>query len=155
MVSYPSYENNRLARFIPQYYYEQLSQDLRNPLLNHAVGDELPAGSVFKLVTAVGALNEGVVTPEQIIKTPPKITIEDKSVTTDIGARSKDFIDWNKAGFGELDFPGFNSSNVYFTNWAAALRMKYPKAWASAAWEPMPALWVMGAPQSSCPGGTA
>jgi len=116
MVSYPSYENNRLARFIPQYYYEQLSKDLRNPLLNHAVGDELPAGSVFKLVTAVGALNEGVVTPEQIIDTPPKITIEDKSVTTDLGARSKDFVDWNKAGFGQLDFLGgiSNSSNVYF-----------------------------------------
>ncbi len=116
MVSYPSYENNRLARFIPGYYYEQLSKDLLNPLLNHAVGDELPAGSVFKLSTAVGALNEGVVTPEQIIKTPPKITIEDKSVTTDLGARTKDFVDWNEAGFGELDFLGGikNSSNVYF-----------------------------------------
>jgi penicillin-binding protein 2 len=116
MVSYPSYENNRLARFIPGYYYEQLSNDLRNPLLNHAVGDELPAGSVFKLSTAVGALNEGVVTPEQVIKTPPKITIEDKSVTTDLLARSKDFVDWNEAGFGELDFLGgiSNSSNVYF-----------------------------------------
>ena len=116
MVSYPSYENNRLARFIPGYYYEQLSKDLLNPLLNHAVADELPAGSVFKLSTAVGALNEGVVTPEQIIKTPPKITIEDKSVTTDLGARTKDFVDWNKAGFGELDFLGGikNSSNVYF-----------------------------------------
>ncbi len=116
MVSYPSYENNRLARFIPGYYYEQLSKDPLNPLLNHAVADELPAGSVFKLSTAVGALNEGVVTPEQIIKTPPKITIEDKSVTTDLGARTKDFVDWNKAGFGELDFLGGikNSSNVYF-----------------------------------------
>ncbi len=116
MVSYPSYENNRLARFIPGYYYEQLSKDLLNPLLNHAVADELPAGSVFKLSTAVGALTEGVVTPEQIIKTPPKITIEDKSVTTDLGARTKDFVDWNKAGFGELDFLGGikNSSNVYF-----------------------------------------
>lgn len=129
MVSYPSYENNRLARFIPQYYYEQLSQDLRNPLLNHAVGDELPAGSVFKLVTAVGALNEGVVTPEQVIKTPPKITIEDKSVTTDIGARSKDFVDWNKAGFGELDFLGgiANSSNVYFYKLAGGYEDEVPE----------------------------
>lgn len=116
MVSYPSYENNRLARFIPEYYYRQLSEDLGNPLLNHAVGDELPAGSVFKLVTAVGALNEGVVTPEQIIKTPPKIVIEDKSVSNELIVRTKEFVDWNKAGFGQLDFLGgiSNSSNVYF-----------------------------------------
>src|SRR3990170_2417218 len=116
MVSYPTYENNRLARVIPQYYYQQLFQDPRNPLLNHAVGDELPAGSVFKLVTAVGALNEGVVTPEQIVKAPPKITIEDKSVVNELNPRPREFIDWNENGFGEIDFVHglANSSNVYF-----------------------------------------
>lgn len=116
MVSYPAYENNRMARVIPQYYFRQLSQDPRNPLLNHAVGDELPAGSVFKLVTAVGALNESVVTPEQIIKAPPKITIEDKSVVNELNPRPREFPDWNKNGFGEIDFVRglANSSNVYF-----------------------------------------
>ncbi len=116
MVSYPSYENNRMARIIPQYYFEQLSQDPLNPMLNHAVGDELPAGSVFKLVTAVGALNEGVVTPEQIIKAPPKIVIEEKFSANELNPRSREFIDWNEAGFGEIDFVNglANSSNVYF-----------------------------------------
>lgn len=116
MVSYPSYENNRMARLIPEYYYEQLTQDPRNPLMNHAVADELPAGSVFKLVTAIGALNEGVVTPEQIVKTPPLITIEDTSLATELNPRPREFVDWNKAGFGQLDFVHglANSSNVYF-----------------------------------------
>jgi penicillin-binding protein 2 len=41
MVSYPTYENNRMARVIPQYYFQQLSQDPGNPLLNHAVGGTL------------------------------------------------------------------------------------------------------------------
>ena len=50
MVSYPSYENNRFARLIPSYYYEQLSQDPRKPLLNNAISAEFPPGSVFKLV---------------------------------------------------------------------------------------------------------
>ncbi len=115
MVSYPTYENNRMARFIPEYYYNQLIGDPANPLLNHAVGDTLPAGSVFKLVTAVGALNEGVVTPEQIIDTPPKITVIEKFFANDRG-NPKDFPDWNEAGFGQLDFLGgiANSSNVYF-----------------------------------------
>jgi penicillin-binding protein 2 len=116
MVSYPSYENNRMARVIPQYYFEQLSEDARNPMLNHAVGDELPAGSVFKLVTAVGALSEGVVTPEQIIKAPPKIVIDEKFSANELNPRPREFVDWNEAGFGEIDFVNglANSSNVYF-----------------------------------------
>jgi penicillin-binding protein 2 len=116
MVSYPSYENNRMARVIPQYYFEQLSEDARNPMLNHAVGDELNAGSVFKLVTAVGALNEGVVTPDQIVEAPPKIVIEEKFSANQLNPRTREFIDWNEAGFGEIAFvEGLaNSSNVYF-----------------------------------------
>ncbi len=115
MVSYPTYENNRMARLIPSYYYEQLIQDPANPLLNHAVGDVLPAGSVFKLSTAIGALNEGVVTPEQILQTPPFITITEKYFANDPGTQRR-FVDWTDEGFGHLDFLGgiSNSSNVYF-----------------------------------------
>ena len=119
MVNYPTYENNRMARVIPAYYYEQLISDKRNPLLNLAVGAELPAGSVFKLVTATGGLNEGVVTPEEIIKTPGKITVTERYYANDPG-RPRDFVDWiyktNPEGFGQLDFVHAvaNSSNVYF-----------------------------------------
>ncbi len=115
MVSWPTYENNRFARLIPAYYYNQLIIDATNPLLNHAVGAELPAGSVFKITTGIGALNEGVVTPTQVISTPGKITIDNSFYPGDPG-RAKDFVDWNRAGFGSLDFYGgvANSSNVYF-----------------------------------------
>lgn len=115
MVSYPNYENSRMSRYIPAYYYDQLIKDPTNPLLNHAVGDVLPAGSVFKLVTATGALNEGVVTPDQIIETPPKLEVTEKYYANDPG-KSREFVDWNKAGFGHLDFVHAlaNSSNVYF-----------------------------------------
>lgn len=119
MVSYPSYENQRLARLIPAYYYEQLTADPQNPLMNHAVGDELPAGSVFKLVTAVGVLNEGVVTPDQIVQTPGKIVITQKFSPNDPGS-IREYVDWvyrtNPAGFGQLDFLHCiaNSSNVCF-----------------------------------------
>jgi penicillin-binding protein 2 len=115
MISYPTYENNRMARVIPAYYYEQLSADVRDPLLNHAVGAELPAGSVFKLTTAVGALNEEVVTPEQVIETPPLLLTTEKFTPNDPG-RSREFVDWKDEGFGSLNFvQGLaNSSNVYF-----------------------------------------
>jgi len=119
MVNYPTYENNRMARVIPAYYYNQLIADKRNPLLNLAVGSELPAGSVFKLVTATGGLNEGIVTPEEIIKTPGKITVTERYYANDPG-KPRDFVDWiyrsNPDGFGQLDFIHAiaNSSNVYF-----------------------------------------
>ncbi len=115
MVSYPSYENNRMARIIPSYYYDQLIQDPTNPLLNHAVGDVLPAGSVFKLVTGVGALNEGVVTPDQQIETPGVLIVTEKYYANDQGV-PRQFVDWNRAGFGHLDFVHClsNSSNVCF-----------------------------------------
>jgi len=119
LVNYPTYENNRLARVIPAYYYQQLISDKRNPLLNLAVGAELPAGSVFKLVTATGGLNEGIVTPEEIIKTPGKITVTERFYANDPG-RPRDFVDWiyrtRPEGFGQLDFVHAvaNSSNVYF-----------------------------------------
>lgn len=115
MVSWPTFENNRLARLIPAYYYEQLISDATQPLLNHVVGAELPAGSVFKIATGVGALNEGVVTPDQIIDTPPEIVVQNIYTPNDPGL-ARTYVDWNEAGFGQLDFIAgvANSSNVYF-----------------------------------------
>ncbi len=119
MVNYPTYENNRMARLIPSYSYNQLIEDKRNPLLNLAVGAELPAGSVFKLVTATGGLNEGIVTPDEVLKTPGKITVTERYYANDPG-KPRDFVDWiyktRPEGFGQLDFIHAiaNSSNVYF-----------------------------------------
>ena len=127
MVSYPSYDNSRMSRFIPAYYYNQLISDPSNPLLNHAVGDVLPAGSVFKLVTGVGALNEGVVTPDQIVETPPKIIVTEKYYANDPG-NAREFIDWNEAGFGHLDFVHglANSSNVFFYKLGGGYKNEIP-----------------------------
>lgn len=107
MVSYPSYENNRMAQEIPEYYYNQLKADQRLPLLNHAVGDQLPVGSVFKLVTATGAINEGVVSLDQEIKAPPVLVVTEKFYANDPG-QPRQFVEWNyktlgmNGGFGQL-----------------------------------------------------
>ncbi len=115
MVSYPSYENNRMARFIPSYYYNQLAQDPAKPMLNHAVSDQFPPGSVFKLSTATGALNEGVVTLDQIIDAPGQLVLTESFSPNDPG-RERPFVDWNAAGFGKIDFLHCiaYSSNVCF-----------------------------------------
>ncbi|MEX2143057.1 MAG: penicillin-binding protein 2 [Anaerolineales bacterium] len=128
MVSWPTYENNRFARFIPAYYYEQLVADATHPLVNTAVGAEIPVGSVFKLTTAVGILNEGVVTPEQIIQTPALITVTERFFEGQTGL-TREFVDWNDAGFGQLNFVGglANSSNVYFYKVGGGFQEEVPE----------------------------
>lgn len=115
MVSYPSYENNRMSQYIPGDYYEQLSIDEAKPLVNKAISSELPPGSVFKLVTALGVLSEDIVTPEQQIGCTPTITLRNQFYETDIGY-SQTYFCHDKQGHGPVDFVhgiGY-SCNVYW-----------------------------------------
>ena len=122
MVSYPTYENNRFARFIPAYYYEQLSQDPRHPLLNNAISAEFPPGSVFKLSTATGAFNEGVVGPNDIVDAPGQLELCEKFNPNDpcTGLNTRPFVDHifekKPEGFGPISFYQCiaYSSNVCF-----------------------------------------
>ncbi len=111
MVSYPTYENNRMARLIPAYYYDQLSKDPRHPLLNNAIQSEYPPGSVFKLSAANGVLNEGVISgPNQVIFAPGKLELcEQFTPNEPCGPNNtRPFVDWifdtRPSGFGQIDF---------------------------------------------------
>jgi penicillin-binding protein 2 len=115
MVSYPTYENNRMARQIPGDYYEQLLNDQYRPLFNHAISAEHPPGSVFKMSAAIGALNEKVVTPEQQLDCKGKIDILQRFYPNDPGT-PMEFVCYNKAGHGMIDFIHgvAQSCDVYF-----------------------------------------
>jgi len=107
MAQYPTYENNRLAQIIPAYYYNQLEQDPRHPLLNYAIQTEYPPGSTFKLGPAIGALNEGIVTPTTIIAAPGQIVLTNTYSPTDPGSQQI-YRDWsyqyNPEGLGNISF---------------------------------------------------
>lgn len=103
LVSYPNYENNRLERVIPGYYYQQLSNDPQRPLFNHAISAEHPPGSVFKMAPALGILNEGVVTPEYEINDPGIITIMQRFYENDPGT-PRQFVCWDRSGHGMVDY---------------------------------------------------
>ena len=62
LVSYPSYDNNRLANSIDAQYYASLQSDLSKPLWNYATQQKTAPGSTFKMVTATAALEEGLIT---------------------------------------------------------------------------------------------
>lgn len=100
MAQTPTYENNRMVRFIPAYYYRQLEQDPAHPLLNYAINVEFPPGSTFKLATALGALNEGVVTPESVIDAPAMIGVQNAYSPTDPG-KIEYYYDWTWTFYGE------------------------------------------------------
>lgn len=61
MVSYPGYDNNRLANGVDADYYAQLLNDESNPLLNYATQQRTAPGSTFKMVSATAGLMEGVI----------------------------------------------------------------------------------------------
>lgn len=100
MAQYPTYENNRMARIIPAYYYSQLEQDPAHPLLNFAISTEYPPGSTFKISTATGALNEGVVTPSTVIDAPAMIGLQNTFSPTDPGSIQY-YYDWTYTFYGE------------------------------------------------------
>nr|WP_279380754.1 penicillin-binding transpeptidase domain-containing protein [Mobilitalea sibirica] len=68
MVTYPSYDNNRLANKVDAEYYKKLLDDLTKPLLNRATSTRTAPGSTFKMVTSFAALEEGVTTPYEKIR---------------------------------------------------------------------------------------
>jgi penicillin-binding protein 2 len=127
LVSVPNYENNRMAKQIPAYYYDQLVKDPTHPLLNHAITGEYPPGSVYKLVTSLGILNEHSTSPTQIIDDPGLITLTEKFSPNDPGFQ-RDYVCYTYkttgAGHGKVDFlKGISQScDVYFYKVAGGYR---------------------------------
>lgn len=68
MVTYPSYDNNKLANKVDSSYYAKLLDDKATPLNNRPLTQRMAPGSTFKMVTSVAALEEGVITPEDEIR---------------------------------------------------------------------------------------
>ncbi len=69
MVSYPSYDNNRLTNSVEADYFEQLTNDKTTPLYNRATQQRTAPGSTFKMLTAVAAMSEKVISPNGTITT--------------------------------------------------------------------------------------
>ncbi len=69
-VSYPGYDNNRLANTMDSAYYNKLNTGLANTFYNRATQEKTAPGSTFKMVSATAGLEEGVIsTGTQILCT--------------------------------------------------------------------------------------
>ncbi len=61
LVSYPGYDNNRLANGVDAEYYAGLNEDNSNPQWNYATQEKTAPGSTFKLLTSTAGLAENVI----------------------------------------------------------------------------------------------
>ena len=69
LVSYPSYDNNRLANGIDAEYYASLVNDKTNPLYNRATQQKTAPGSTYKPLVSVAGMEEGYIDAYSIIDT--------------------------------------------------------------------------------------
>jgi penicillin-binding protein 2 len=83
-----------------------------HPLQNKAIQGQYPPGSVFKIVTAIAALEEGVITPEETLHCPGFFRLGTKTYRC-----------WKKGGHGTVDLRKalVESCDVYF--YQVALRL--------------------------------
>lgn len=64
MVSYPSYDNNKMANKVDSdYYYTYINGNSAYPALNKATQQATAPGSTFKMVSTTAGLEEGVISP--------------------------------------------------------------------------------------------
>lgn len=93
--------------------YEQIKsyvEDTRKPFLNRVVSGLYTPGSIIKPIIAIGALSEGVITPEKEILSTGSIRIEHPYIE---GTYSV-FLDWKEHGYVNIREAIAYSSNVYF-----------------------------------------
>jgi cell division protein FtsI/penicillin-binding protein 2 len=115
MVSWPSYDNSRFARSIDGDYYFELADDPRRPLVNHAISSLYPPGSVWKIITSVAVVEEGVILPNTTLDDPGRLSLPNAYAPNDPG-QAQTFVCWLRTGHGPqalLDAIA-NSCDVYF-----------------------------------------
>lgn len=74
LVSYPGYDNNKLANGVDAEYFEALRKDKSNPQWNYATQERTAPGSTFKMVTATAGLASDVISTSDDILCTGKFT---------------------------------------------------------------------------------
>ncbi len=106
MVSYPGYDNNRLANQIDSDYFNKLVNDTASPFYNHATLEKTAPGSTFKMVSSVAGVSEGVMTVDTIV--------HGGGVFEKVTPNPKCWIHPHSHGSMTLSTALQNSCNIYF-----------------------------------------
>jgi penicillin-binding protein 2 len=110
MVHLPTFDNNVFSRGLRQEELDQLLNDQRNPMLNGAIAQVWAPGSVFKVVTACGGLQDGIVTPSTQLRCTGSLLVPSRFAP---GGGSR-FPCWFSHGPQDMVGALASSCNVYF-----------------------------------------
>ncbi len=75
MLSYPIYDLQKFVKGFSKKEWEELISNKYKPLFNKVIGGLYPPGSIFKIIVAAAALEEGVITPNKKIESKGFIQI--------------------------------------------------------------------------------
>lgn len=105
-VTYPGYDNNRLANEMDSDYFNKLNSDKSSPFYSRATQEAIAPGSTFKIVSAAAGVMEGVLNLGEGIGCTGKFDL----VTPEVNC-------WNKYGHGTLTLAtAIEESCNYFFN---------------------------------------
>ena len=115
LVSLPSFDGNLFSTGISVEDYLRLSIDKSRPLVNHAVGGQYPPGSIFKVIPASAALEEGVIDPKHQFICKGTMWVPNRYFPDD-PEMAQPFYCWNRDGHGlvNLDAGLAESCDIYF-----------------------------------------
>ena len=104
-VSYPGYDNNRLANNMDTEYYTSLSLDQSSPFFNKATQQTTAPGSTLKPLSTIAGMMEGVIDDGTYIECTGKFDLVEPPINC-----------WNLNGHGSLDIRTAieESCNTYF-----------------------------------------
>ena len=110
--SSPSFDPNLFVTGISVADYRDLTENNYRPLAAKSVQGTYPPGSTFKMVTALAALEEGIITPEDTVWCPGHLEVSNRR-----------FHCWKRAGHGHVDLEEAlrESCDVYFYDVALKL----------------------------------
>jgi penicillin-binding protein 2 len=91
MVSRPAFDPTSFSRGIPAALWNSLVNNENRPMRDKTIQDHYPPGSVFKIVTAIAGLEEGVIDEHTVFNCTGKLQVG-----------SKTFHCWKKNGHGNI-----------------------------------------------------
>jgi penicillin-binding protein 2 len=120
MVSAPSFNPNVFARRIGRSDWRAIVEAPHQPLQNRAMQNTYPPGSVFKIVTALAALEQGIVHPNDTVSCAGATRVFNHS-----------FRCWKRGGHGRVDLKRAiaQSCDVYFYHLGARLTIDPIASW--------------------------
>jgi len=114
IASAPSFDPNLFVRGISVADYSGLTEDPYRPLASKSVQGTYPPGSTFKMITAMAALEEGLIGPDDTVYCPGFLEVS--------GRR---FHCWRRGGHGHVDLQNSlkQSCDVYYYDLALKVGM--------------------------------